>query len=228
MYLLSGHLLGIACAARDRAIETEKSNPDAFPGDATVAIILSAAATEGFINEVPTFIRKLCNPMAQPFRKLTPQMATFADALIELEKNRASPKVKYIVASLLLSGEPFDQGKNPFQDFALLIKLQDDHMHMKLDESLTNVDGNLVNNHPSYVRDLQNRGLARKMVGKIIAPWVNTLQTAEMAKWAVETARNIIFAVLDMTPDTDNFYDDPFGSIKVVFRPAQKFPKPWD
>jgi hypothetical protein len=144
MFLLSSHLLGIAYDARDRAVETAKASPDDTHRDATVAIILSAAAAEGFINEASALVSQMSKPGGVLPYKVTPQMAAFGSVLKDLEEGRASPRAKYLAASWLLSGQPFDEGRNPFQDFATLIRLRDDLMHLKPKDSFRMEGGPLV------------------------------------------------------------------------------------
>jgi hypothetical protein len=52
MFVHSGFLWGTACEARDRAIAFVRANPQAWPSDSIVAILLAAASTEAFINEI--------------------------------------------------------------------------------------------------------------------------------------------------------------------------------
>jgi hypothetical protein len=228
MDILSSHLLGIACDARDRAVKAAKASPDDTHRDATVAIILSAAAAEGFINEASELVNQMSKPGGVLPRDVTPQEAAFGQLLVDLEKGHASIKAKYLTASVLLSGRLFDQGCNPFQDFSLLIKLRDEHMHLKPKQGLRVQDGNLLPSPPSYIPGLQGRGLVRKYPENTHVPWISYVQTAEMAQWAVETARNIITAVLDMTLDTLDFKSDPFSIFKMAFRSSAERARPWD
>jgi hypothetical protein len=204
-----------ACDARDRAADAARANLDDTQRDATVAIILSAAAAEGFINEVAAFVSEMVGPGGFLADTLTAQWTAFASLLNELEEGHASPKVKYLAASVLL-GRPFDKGQNPFQDFALLMRLRDDHMHLKPKASLRAKGQDFVMEPPPYIKGFQGRGLARTFPADVSAPWISHIQTAEMAKWAVVTARSIIHAVLDMSPDSDGSFRDPFGIFKLA------------
>lgn len=199
MFILSGHLLGYARDARDRAVSAVESNPDVIPSDTSVAIIMSAAATEGFINEVSEFTYRHRD-------KVAPKYVEFANQLKELENRHEPVKKKYLTASRLLSGKPFNEEEDPFQDFAALIDLRNAHMHLKSRDDFDFKDGKLINKEPDYVLILQSRGLFQRFESRNVrVSWMHAIQTADTAKWAVEAAQNIIDAVLDMTPDSNEF-----------------------
>jgi hypothetical protein len=185
MFLLSGHLLGIASEARDRAAEAVKAAPDNPTKDATVALIMAAAASEGFSNEAAALVQAARR--APPDRyQLTPQLEVFADALTELEEGKGSIRLKYLMASFTLSGRTFDKGAQPYQDFGLLVNLRDYHMHLKPRDAFVMKGGTLELDQPGFVDALMNRGLAwaDPPGTRIIASWLNRLQTDRMAAWA--------------------------------------------
>jgi len=48
--------------------------------------------------------------------------------------------------------------------------------------------------------------------------WLNMLQTAEIAVWACDTAKNIILAILNLVPDTYPEGADPVLMFKQMSR----------
>jgi hypothetical protein len=58
-------------------------------------------------------------------------MAACADAIAELEESKAQATVKYLVASLILSGAAFPRDRAPFRDFTILIRLRNAIMHAR-------------------------------------------------------------------------------------------------
>ena len=122
----SVHIWLIACEARDRAIE--RGDPDHPPSDAIVATVLSAAATEAFINELAEFIAAARVRLDET---LSTELRAFADAILRIEESHGSLQDKYLMAAQTLGGSPFDKGTNPFQDFDTLMKLRNDLMHSK-------------------------------------------------------------------------------------------------
>jgi hypothetical protein len=141
MVVHSAYLLGVAREARDRAVAAVKENSESWPSDANVAIILAAASTEAFINELAELVAIY---MASPLRKsppMPPQLPGFAEAMNEIEGSHGSVKLKYLIASQTLRGEMFDKGAPPYQDFDILVKLRNDHMHLKPIDTFTPVEG---------------------------------------------------------------------------------------
>ena len=221
MYMHSGFLWATACEARDRAAAVVRDNPQAWPTDTIVSIILAAATTEAFINELTETVGiqrdspwRQTNPISLPLR-------AFADALQEIEESRGSLGLKYLIASQTLSGTSFDKGTNPYQDFAILITLRNDLMHLKPRDTFLEKQGSPLQIHPpKYIKALQQRGLARTPKKDVGMSWLNILQTLEMAVWACDTAGNVIQAVLRLIPD--DFVLDPAWGLKSIFMKKQR------
>jgi hypothetical protein len=203
-------LWSLAWDARNRAVNIAVKHSTDFASDATVAIILAAASTEGFINELADAVRlQLERP---DFYSVSPQLSAFADAHDQLEDRRGSTGEKYIVAAEKLSGTPFDKGSKPYQPFATLMRLRDRHMHLRSRDN----DG-IIDNGPrkeptitisrpkgdiAFIQCLMQAGLTWKGDNPEIGiSWLNLLQTARMAEWACKAALDIIRAVLAMIPD---------------------------
>jgi hypothetical protein len=175
-------------------VEQESENPDNWPLDAVGAIILAAASTEAFINE---FAEVHQNPKLESL-----PLRACSDALVEIERDRGSLRLKYLVASRMLSGKMFDKGSAPYQDFDVLVQLRNDLMHLKpLDKFNYSEHGLESMTVPKYIKALQQRGLARTFGPDAGISWFDSLCTGEMAKWSCETARAIILEVLTMVPD---------------------------
>ena len=85
LYVHSRHMWGIACDSRDRAIRVVAENPDTWPSDTTVAIVMAAAATEAFINELAESVQ--LSRGREP-ATLSSALEGFADALKEVESSR--------------------------------------------------------------------------------------------------------------------------------------------
>ena len=205
-----------ACEARDRAREIVKTNPNSWPSDAIVAIVLSAASTEAFINELAELVEMTKVRLDET---VSSELRTFTDVIHEIEESRGSLQLKYLMAAQTLRGSLFDKGTNPYQDFATLVTLRNDIMHLRpRDRSVTAPDGSQSLAGPKHIAALQQRGLARTPSLKGSMSWFDTLQTAEMACWAPKTAHEIILAVLDLIPDDPISGRDPVLMFKTQFR----------
>src|SRR6185437_3506639 len=86
--------------------------------NATASTIFSALATETFINEVSYLANGLFRGTEGAW------LQTLGDVLEELEDSHAPITSKYLIAKFVLSGAPFDKGKSPYQEFALLIRVR--------------------------------------------------------------------------------------------------------
>jgi hypothetical protein len=206
MFAHSGELFGAARDARDRAIAAVQANPQAWPSDTIVAIILAAATTEAFINELTEWVAIDRDRLVRQSNPISPELHAFADALQEVEKAQGNLQLKYLVASQTLSGSMFEKGKNPYQDFATLVNLRNDLMHVKPRQP------------PKYIKNLQQLRIAHSHKKNVSMSWFNVIQTDKMAIWACKTAHNIILAVLDFIPDNPNPALGPSSQFKTLFR----------
>lgn len=124
MYVHASEFVALALDARDRAAEARRSDRTVMAPDALVAVVMAAAATEAFINEVGAYYKL-------GHREWEPRETASGVAHAAAEENRGSTKLKYLMASLTLSGHMFDQGTQPFQDFSTLMSIRNDLMHPK-------------------------------------------------------------------------------------------------
>lgn len=222
IFVHSGVLFGTACDARDRAIAAVQADSRVWPSDTIVAIVLAAAATEAFINELAETVALDKDHSWREFTPISPSLRAFADALQEIEEARGSLLLKYLIASQTLSGSTFNKGINPYQDFATLVNLRNDLMHLKpRDTFIHSEGGSTLVQPPKYIKNLQQRGLARPSEKSVSMSWLNIIQTAEMAIWSCDTAYNIILAVLEFIPDDPIPGLDPSGIFKTMFRKKQ-------
>ena len=206
------HLLLIAQQAAQRAA-SDAARPNALTDDALVAIIMSATAAEAFINELADYLKVDRNVQGDPVR--TPKFLACADLVKEVEDAHGAVTLKYLVASLALSGRTFDTSASPFQDFAELIKLRNAIVHLK--------PGNTVGSKKTDA--LAIRGLAHSAQTYQMS-WLDRLQTPECAAWAVTTARNIMLGILALAPDDyETSALDPLDFLKKQLRDHPGFAK---
>lgn len=196
-----------AAAANDRACADIASGQSlAWSFEAVVAIVLAAASTEAFINEVGECIN-FYRGRAEPWRSVRPELRTLADVLDQLEEEHASPQLKYLMTGVVLSA-PFDRGTNPFQDFSTLVTVRNQMIHLKArDTWQQDANRSFHATWPKVVSSLKQRGLA-KGISSVVPNAANEtvssfdgLQTPEMAGWACRTALNLVAATLKRLPD---------------------------
>jgi hypothetical protein len=220
LYFHCEQLLGLARDACDRATKAVAETEGAWPGEAVVAVVLAAASAEAFINELTELMAMKTPMLAHRGPSLPPALSAFADALTEIEESRGSTNLKYLMASQTLGGKMFDKGGQPYQDFALLMTLRNDIMHLKpkdVFEEKAREDGTEITvRWPKYIAALQGRGLARTVPKKVIISWFELLKSEKLARWACDAAYRIMLAILDLIPDDG--LRDPSADLKHSLR----------
>jgi hypothetical protein len=157
---------------------------------------MAVAAAESFINELSDFSEAM--PWAAPESK------RLGELLPQVEADRGSLLLKWHVAALALSGEPFDRGMQPFQDFTTVVTLRNWLAHPKpRDEMLLGIEGDRVafSIRPhKLMENLAQRGF----VSSTPMNWLLRLQSPDIAEWACETVRAMVHALCDRATDADD------------------------
>ena len=204
-------LLTAAFKSRDDA-RRDSSRPNALTLDSLAAIVMAAAACEAFINELGEYI-PLYGAATRDWAPIPQKLVDCGSVLARLESERSPVALKYLVASLILSGSMFNSGEAPMQAFEELLALRNSVMHLKPSDK----------SGPKRAEALAQRGEAYPVEPGWNMHWLDRLETPQTAEWACATARAIILAVLAMIPDasssTDNLY-----YIKQAFRDDNRFP----
>jgi hypothetical protein len=202
-----------AAAARDRAEAAARNVPVASTFDAVVAVILAAASTEAFINEIPERIdsyRK--HESKHRVDRVDRRFWALSEVLSELERGRVNILSKYLMAAHAL-GHPYDRGTNPFRDFRTLITLRNDVLHVKPRNRFNpRPDATVEGEWPSYVTALEQHGLVRPGSASQGVSWLEALQTPELATWACQTSGAIVGSILHALPHVPRD-ENPLGEL---------------
>ena len=146
---------------RDRAKDFAARDPVTPANDATAALLLAAAAIEGFINEVME-VRSVRTLPMESAEKGGYRRYVEASRVVEMiERSKGQTDLKYMMASQVLSGRMFERGSAPLQDVIMLFDLRNMIMHLKpVAQNAKLVDGNRYwSEMPPKLRTLQARGL---------------------------------------------------------------------
>ena len=175
--------------------------------DALVTITLATISTEAFINELHHYARDASGTAAPGW------INALRDVLEEAEKSRASIEAKYQLASFIMSGQPFDRGAPPFQDFALLIKVRNLIVHLRPQEATVEKgkNGELFWVEPSIMRSLQiagvlkvsedTKGAAERLgADAITSDLLTAISSRPVARWACSAAAGIVNGILELIP----------------------------
>jgi hypothetical protein len=178
----------IANEASERAVaECSRSLAfEEYSADAIIAIAMSVASAEAFINEFALSIEMFRHPGS--WKTVDERFRVAADVLAELESGHAGVQTKFLVAAQVL-GIPLERGTNPFQDFATVVSLRNSCVHLKGDHMMTSGrDG--VSKRPKWLIGLEQRGLVYK-VGRVVMSPFDAIQTPQLATWACATVRDL-------------------------------------
>ena len=143
--------------------------------------IIILAAVEAFINEVFLDISAEVEMKEAPLWKFPREW---------IEKIEISKKV--ILIPQLLFNKSLERDKQPFQDFALVVKIRNDLVHYKLRE-----------NPPKYIKDLDQRGILLKSPAIVDYPWPNKLSCSEGIRWAHNTACQLVTEIVSYAEGVD-------------------------
>ncbi|MEE9131253.1 MAG: hypothetical protein V3T84_14630 [Phycisphaerales bacterium] len=177
-------------------IGDEKPDLEGGQGDAMATIVFSATAAEVFINEVGALA-------VQDVKRLDSRdnITLFVRMWNELGA-RTSAKAKFILAKTILTDEPYDQQAQPFQDYATLLTLRDELLHMPKPEA-TYVDEGLIKTKPwQFVEEkLGPRNLLADC-DPAVKGWLYRVTTKAMARWACETIEAMVKSLIRSTPQS--------------------------
>ena len=212
----AGHLFYLAKAAYERT-KGGKSPQEAGKSDAIVSIIFSASSLEAFINELPDMAK---NDIEHTGIKHPEAVKSFITIMNEIEDSRGSTRLKFLQAHLIFSEKTYEIDKKPFQDFSNLFKLRDAFLHLKPQgEYVTNSKNEFIRvATPKAITGLPKNILA-KFETKVIADWSSMVSTQAAAKWACDTASEMVISILRVIPDSF-FKKSAIGAYGKSFQPV--------
>jgi hypothetical protein len=204
-----------------RAVEDAK-RPNALTIDSLGAVVMAAAASEGFINEFAEYVdtyRRIRSDLI-PEGGQKEKLNRVADAVLELEDKHRSVDEKYAATWLILADKNPDKGRAPFQAHAVLHRLRNSVMHLKAAREDAEHEGRNITNA------LAQEGIALCGTEPGDLPWFDRLMTPEVAGWACGSARAMVVSVLDLATPTPGFDFDPLSLWKRQFREHPGFKPP--
>lgn len=182
----TGHIHWLAQQAYRRSAENEKRN--VAPDDAITAVVLAVASLEALLNEL--------FDIASSYATQVPELGVWAQLWEDLE--RLNIGLKYMIVAQLV-GKPFHKGKQPYQDFSLLVTLRNDILHYKSPLTIMKPEkGRFELEHPKVVRQLVNRKVIPKP--HVGAGLLEHVKRASVALWACNTAAIVARHIVDSLP----------------------------
>jgi hypothetical protein len=186
-------LFNVAC---DNASSIEAPPRKGSQKPALVSIVFSVLTLEAFMNELAEFA--LTSDMEQP-----PVIDVLAEFLKDSEESNASLETKFTVGSWILTGKRFERGKQPFQDFALLVRLRNDIVHFKANDRFE--EGVPVGKrHANLISKFRDKNiLAEDTREDILSSWSHLIQTKAAAEWSCKTAARMVMDFYKKLPSGD-------------------------
>jgi hypothetical protein len=156
------------------------------------AVLFAAASVEAFLNELPW----IASQVWEDKRALA-----LSEILSDAEDDRTPTRVKLSIAVVALGGR-LDKGAQPYQEFALLFRIRDEITHPKV-HTVRLINEATVEVQPAKLMStLRSRGLVSFGPEGPRRAFFSVIATAEMAQWALDTARATISHVVDLLGDT--------------------------
>jgi hypothetical protein len=209
-------LLRVALRASGRATRNyARRGKTHLTSDSLVAIVFAVAAVEAFTNDLTDHVT-VWETAAKDWAPdaTTPNLIAAVQAMLEISKGREREKLmkKYRAAIRVLAGKPSHDG-HAVQELHRLINLRDAILHA------TARSPERRRNLARAVADLERRRLTVPTEAGSHANLFLRVQTPLLAKWAYSTARGVILAMLDVTPDVE-----AVGSLRSALRNRIQFP----
>ena len=191
----SAHCFSIARDAADRALRSSPSDRSHCSSDPLVAVVFATAAIDAFANELGELARVHIG-QSEP-----PVVANLAALLGDAESGKASTALKFQLARIVLAGVGFDRGSSPYQDFALLLDLRNDLVHMKFERVWPSPPDNLRMEYPEIVKRLRSKNVIAELEPpEALASWVAMVSTPATARWACNAATRIVRDIIALVP----------------------------
>lgn len=181
-----GHILVLAKRAYERSLEEHS--------ESFVSITLSAMALECYINDFThQSSQDILSINVKPLKDLSYVLATLEDLKFSLIS-----KIEMI--HYLLSDEQMDRGARKHQDLTMLIRLRNELVHRKPEDTgLFGIEGIETEPH-KYVRFFSNRGIIEKPSSDAPPTWSQYLNNPDVAKWAFNTVVTTINDIVAILP----------------------------
>jgi hypothetical protein len=173
---------------------------------ALVSIVFSVIALESFVNEMTEY--------AQIMAPAPPEAVTFAQIMGDAEEDHASLDFKLKLAHWIVTGRPMDKGSQPYQDFALLMRLRNDLVHTKPNKPF--IAGETTNEeaHEALLTRFRNKQILAD--DRDSGSWTYLVQSRAVAEWSCRTVARVVSEVCSGV--SQNSFEKTLRAISEVFQ----------
>lgn len=175
--------------ARDNVRAAEVNTLAAIAG-----ILFSALSLEAIVNELLDRVR---DPYRPEFTSELTRVRSICDAA-GLNERTTSIETKILVLAVALGAPDNPMGRQPYQDFRLLIQIRNFLVHLRPDTRDQGDDG--VWNSHKILNHLAQRGVITVPVSSAPTMTINELQSYRVACWAFEAMLSTVEDLVGLFP----------------------------
>jgi hypothetical protein len=159
---------------------------------ALASVVFSVISVEAFLHEAVEMALGYSDVPSEP-----EAVSAFAQCMIDAEKSRVSLESKLALANWVLVGKKLDTGAQPYQDFALLVRLRNDLVHFKGNERFEpNISPEEF--HKKMIQRFGNRHLLAQDMEP--GSWIHAIETKAIAEWSCRTASQVVVDFVSKAP----------------------------
>jgi hypothetical protein len=202
MMINAGSLFAVAKEACARAQASDTNLRSHVSHDPLVAIVFAAAAGEAFINEISCLAdqRSMADPGFDPDPREVHDLISLLSAI---EDSHVPTSLKFLIAKLALTGQTYDRGASPYQDFAILMELRNSLVHLRSEGIEGEEIGSMRVKYPRVADKLRAKNVLAQLEDEAgLASWLFVLSTAAAAMWACNAASSIVKDLVESIPES--------------------------
>jgi len=170
----SGVLFRTAIQAYERIDSIDRGQ-----NDSVVAILMSAAALEAYINE----LGDKCSYFISSKELYNPILGQLAYILSELENTKESTRLKIKFIKYTLTNKSIDKANQLYEDMELLFRIRNAIIHLKPSNDMKK---------DKIIKSLETKKIIEKIKDKPIMSWLSNISTKSVAKWAINTVVDLV------------------------------------
>lgn len=200
-------------AARNISAESRQEGQSA----ALVSVVFAVISLEAFLNEATEVAQDVQQVKSEP-----ETVAAFAQLMEDSERLPLDTKFK--LSTWLLTGKRADIGKQPYQDFLLLVGLRNALVHFKPNYPWNTFEEAENLRQKEIIKRLESKNiLAMKVFGH--GSWTSLIQTKAVAVWACCAAAEMVNGFVTCIPQHGRWaftlrnVKDNFVNSMKEFRP---------
>ena len=165
--------------------------------ESLTTIIFSFIGIESFINILAEVASGSLLSLKTP-----PSIITLGKILNELDTTGNSLANKYQITRFVLTGELYDKGTLPYQDFECLIKIRNSLIHSRPDRfTMPSQTTDASKEYPKFICHLDNRKIINKPEGLPFSSWESLIAVPDVAYWSYKTACEMINSIIEVFPE---------------------------